>query len=389
MARALTTPLAPVLGNSVPHTCCRGCFLVLSPGGAAVSSQGRQPLVVRVLSFSPGGAPVCRPSGAKKEKPPLRPSQGLAPLAINCRPSGAKDNPGNKRAEHCCLSTRERGESDKGSRLPLGPALMSSLLLLLAVQPLWGQASLPPAIRDVGFDQKLNAQVPLDLAFNDEAGRKVRLESAFTGKPVILVLAYFRCPRLCDEVLNGLVRCMLDMTLEVGKDFNVVTVSFDPRETPEMAAAKKQTYLQRYGREGAEAGWHFLTGEERAIQRLTDAVGFRYSYDRRTDQFAHAAGIVVLTPAGKVSRYFHDIRYSPRDLRLGLVEASQNRIGSLADTVLLYCFHYDPSEGKYGLVVMNLVRVGGVLTLLCVGGFLAVLWTRECRIRRKKAAMAG
>ena len=267
---------------------------------------------------------------------------------------------------------------------------MSSLLLLLAVQPLWGQASLPPAIRDVGFDQKLNAQVPLDLAFNDEAGRKVRLESAFTGKPVILVLAYFRCPRLCDEVLNGLVRGMLDMTLEVGKDFNVVTVSFDPRETPEMAAAKKQTYLQRYGREGAEAGWHFLTGEERAIQRLTDAVGFRYSLrsphrpvrPRRPASWCSR-------PAGKVSRYFHDIRYSPRDPRLGLVEASQNRIGSLADTVLLYCFHYDPSEGKYGLVVMNLVRVGGVLTLLCVGGFLAVLWTRECRIRRKKAAMAG
>jgi protein SCO1/2 len=267
--------------------------------------------------------------------------------------------------------------------------LLALLLVLAAAGLAWAGPSLPPVLREVGFDQRLNEQVPLDLEFRDEAGRTVRLGDCFDGKPVILVLAYFKCPQLCTEVLNGLVRTMLDLPQDLGKDFTAVTVSFDPRETPELAAAKKKTYLERYGRPGAEAGWHFLTGAEGSIKRLTDAVGFRYTYDPRNDQFAHASGILVLTPAGKISRYFYDIRYSPRDLRLGLVEASAGRIGSPVDQILLYCFHYDPIEGKYGPTIMSFVRLGGVLTLLAVGLFMAALWRRERREARRRVPTVG
>jgi protein SCO1/2 len=238
-------------------------------------------------------------------------------------------------------------------------------------------------LREVGFDQRLNEQVPLELEFRDEAGRTVRLADCFDGKPVVLVLAYYRCPMLCTQVLNGLVKAMLDMHLSAGRDFNVLTISFDPRERPELAAAKKHTYLERYGRPGAEQGWHFLTGDEAPIRRLTEAVGFRYTYDPRHDVFAHASGIMVLTPGGKISRYFYDVKYSPRDLRLGLVEASEGRIGSPVDKVLLYCFHYDPREGKYGVVIMNFVRAGGVLTVLALAAFAGILWRRE-RLRAGK-----
>jgi protein SCO1/2 len=247
------------------------------------------------------------------------------------------------------------------------------------VNPVRAQSGLPPVLRQVGFDQRLDAQVPLDLVFNDEAGQPVKVESYFGSKPVILVLAYYRCPMLCTQVLNGLVRALLDITFDVGKEFNVVTVSFDPRETSAMAAAKKKTYVERYGRPGAEAGWHFLTGSEESIHRLTEAVGFRYTYDAKNDQFAHASGIMVLTPSGKISRYFYDITYSPRDIRLGLVEASANRIGSPVDQILLYCFHYDPTEGKYGPIIMNLVRLGGILTLAGIGTLVFVLRRLERR----------
>jgi len=248
-----------------------------------------------------------------------------------------------------------------------------------------GDAQLPRALQDVGFDQRLDQQVPLDAVFRDETGQSVSLGDYFAGKPVILVLAYYKCPMLCTQVLNGLVRALLDVPLDIGKDFNVVTVSFDPRETPELAAAKKKSYLERYGRPGAEAGWHFLTGEQESITRLAEAVGFRYRYDEKNDQFAHASGILVLTPRGRIARYFYDIRYSPRDLRLGLVEASENKIGSPADQVLLFCFHYDPAEGKYGATVMNFVRLGGAFTVLGIGGLMAVLW----RHGRRKARLAA
>lgn len=261
--------------------------------------------------------------------------------------------------------------------------LLSSLLLLGALAvPALAQSNVPRSLRDVGFDQHLNEQIPLDLKFRDETGRVVRLGEYFSDRPVIMVLAYYRCPMLCTEVLNGLTRALLDLFLSPGKDFTILTVSFDPREKPALAAAKKKTYVERLGRTGAEDGWHFLTGTEPNIKQLTKAVGFRYRYDEETDQYAHASGIVVLTPGGKVSRYFYDIRYSPRDLRLGLVEASDNRIGTPVDQILLYCFHYDPKQGRYGPAVMGFVRLGGVMTMLCMAGYVTWLWRKDRRDRK-------
>jgi protein SCO1/2 len=259
----------------------------------------------------------------------------------------------------------------------------------LAAGPERAAAQLPPSLQGVGFDQKLGEQVPLDLTFRDEAGRPARLGNYFGDRPVILVLAYYRCPMLCTQVLNGLVRSLLDLPLTAGRDFEVVVVSFDPRETPELAAAKKKTYLERYGRPGAVEGWHFLTGEQEPIDRVTRAVGFRYRYDPVKDQFAHASGIMVLTPQGRISRYFYDVAYAPRDLRLGLVEASGNRIGSLADQVLLFCFHYDPVEGKYGATVMAILRFIGVLTMLAVAAFLFLMRRQERRAARLRPAAEG
>ena len=227
-----------------------------------------------------------------------------------------------------------------------------------------------PVLQDIRFDQRLNESIPLDLTFKDEAGQTVKLADYFGRRPVILVLAYYQCPRLCTLVLNGLVQGMLEMPLSAGKDFEVLTISFDPRETSELAASKKESYLGRYGREGAEAGWHFLTGEESQIRQLADAVGFQYRFDPATNQFMHASGIMILTPEGRLSRYFYDVKYSGRDLRLALVEASQNKIGSAVDQVLLYCFHYDPTLGKYSASVMNFVRAGGILTMVCIAIFL-------------------
>jgi protein SCO1/2 len=262
-----------------------------------------------------------------------------------------------------------------------------SLLAMLLTGPAQAKEGLPRVLEGVGFDQRLNEQVPLDAVFRDETGRQVALGEYFSDKPVILVLAYYRCPQLCTEVLNGLVRALLDVPFDVGKEFNVITVSFDARETPDLAAAKRTRYLERYGRRGAADGWHFLTGDEDSIRRLTQAVGFRYVYDPKLDQFAHASGIMVLTPHGKIARYFYDIRYSPLDVRLSLVEASANRIGSPVDQVLLYCFHYDPEAGKYGPAVMTFVRLGGLATMLTLGTFVGLMLRRERR-NRKAAALA-
>jgi protein SCO1/2 len=238
-------------------------------------------------------------------------------------------------------------------------------------------ADRPGLLAKIGLDQKLDAQVPLDLAFLDEQANPVTLRQYFGRRPVILALVYYECPMLCTQVLNGLVSAVGVLTFDVGREFEIVTVSFNPRETPGLARAKKAAYLERYGRPGADAGWHFLTGQPEAITRLTDAVGFRYAYDEDTAQFAHATTIIVLTPEGRVSRYFYGIEYAPRDLRLGLVEASRNRIGTALDQALLLCYHYDPSEGKYGVAIMNLVRFGGVLTLAAIGSFLFIALRRE------------
>jgi protein SCO1/2 len=252
----------------------------------------------------------------------------------------------------------------------------------------WSQTVLPKALQNVGFDQRLNEQVPLDLSFTDDQGERVQLAKYFGQKPVILVLAYFRCPMLCTQVLNGLVQGLRETPFTAGKEFDVVTVSFDPNETTDMAAAKKRTYVHSYGKAESADGWHFLTGDLQSISRLTHAVGFRYAYDAQSDQFAHAAGIVILTPTGKISRYFYDVHYSGRDLRLGLVEASHNKIGSPIDQVLLFCFHYDPTAGKYGATIMNFVRAGGVLTMIALVSMIVLLLRGE-RARRKKMSLAG
>jgi len=244
--------------------------------------------------------------------------------------------------------------------------------------------ALPGALEGVGIDQKLNARIPLDLVFRDEAGRPVPLSTFFQGgKPVILALVYYRCPMLCTQILNGLESALKPVSLNPGRDFEIVSVSFDPKDTPETAGAKKQMYLKRYGRPGTANGWHFLTGDEVNIKALTDAVGFHYKYDPATEQFAHASGVMLATPDGRLSKYFYGVEYAPRDLRLGLVEASLNKIGSPVDRILLFCYHYDPATGKYGAVVINLVRAAGAGFVLICGTFLAVVFRRE--LRPKKA----
>ncbi len=237
----------------------------------------------------------------------------------------------------------------------------------------------PPALREVAIDQWLDQQVPLDLAFRDESGAPVSLGQYFGKRPVILSLVYYECPMLCTLVLNGLVRALRVLTFDPGREFEIVTVSFNPRETPELAATKKATYLGEYDRPGAAAGWHFLTGDADAIARLAGAVGFQYTYVPEEKQFAHAAAIMVLTPDGRVSRYFFGVEYSPRDLRFGLIDAAGRKIGTAVDHLLLYCYRYDPATGKYGAIVMNLVRAGGAVTLLALAGFVVVMRRRETR----------
>ncbi len=248
-------------------------------------------------------------------------------------------------------------------------------------------APLPPILKQVTFEQRLNETVPLETPFHDEAGHDVKLGDYFGAQPVVLVMAYFRCPMLCTQVLNGLVEGLRESELTIGKDFRVVTISFDPSDSPRMAAAKKANYVRAYADPRAAADWHFLTGSKESIDRVARAIGFRYAYDEASDQYAHAAGIVVLTPEGKISRYFYDVHYPGRDLRLGLVEASQNRIGTAIDQVLLFCFHYDPTAGRYGAAVLNFVRAGGVLTVMVLAVFFAVMMRGERRRRGLLAAV--
>jgi protein SCO1 len=252
---------------------------------------------------------------------------------------------------------------------------------LYGAAPAIGQVSngLPKVLKSVGIDQRLNEQIPMDAVFRDEQGHDVRLGQFFHGKPVVLSLVYYTCPMLCNQVLNGMMGAFRQVTFNIGEQFEVITVSFDPRETPDLAAAKKSTYIKAYNRPGAEASWHFLTGDEASIKRLTEAAGFRYLWDEQTKQFAHASGIMVLTPEGKLARYFYGIEYPPRDLRLGLVEASQNKIGTPVDALMLYCYHYDPATGKYGAIVMNVVRLAGGLSVVLIVGLLLVLRKRGSR----------
>lgn len=246
--------------------------------------------------------------------------------------------------------------------------------------------ALPPVLQEIRIEQKLDAALPLDLRFRDESGRDVALGDYFRGRPVVLVLAYYECPMLCTLVLNGLTSSLKVLPFEPGKDYELVVVSIDPGETPALASGKKATYLEEYGRSAAAGAWHFLVGDEPAIRALADAVGFRYRYVPEQDLYAHAAGIMIVTPGGRMSRYLYGVDFAPKDLRLAMVEAGENKIGTFADQMLLYCYKYDPASGKYGAAITNLVRLGGVITMLGLGGFIVTMRVRESRRAGKGAA---
>ena len=234
----------------------------------------------------------------------------------------------------------------------------------------------PPGLKNVGIRQNLNQPIPPDLVFQDDRGQSVRLGDYFGQKPIILSLVYYRCPMLCGEVLSGLEHSLRMMKFDVGREFDVVTVSFDPADTPETAARKKAEFLRRYDRPAADRGWHFLVGRQDAIDRLTQAAGFQYEYDPKTRQFAHATAIMLLTPEGRIAQYYYGVEYPPKDLRLGLVEAGKGRIGSVVDQLLLYCYHYDPEKGKYSATVLAVLRLAAVATMLCLGTFIVLMIRR-------------
>jgi protein SCO1/2 len=267
------------------------------------------------------------------------------------------------------------------------------LAVALLAASAWGQMnngvmsppanSRPPRLENVGIEQHLNAQVPPDLTFRDDTGKFVKVGDYYGHKPLILNLVYYNCTMLCGEALAGLASAMRLVKFDVGNEFDVITVSFDPRETPEMAAAKKIDYVKRYGRAKASAGWHFLTGQPDSINALTKVVGFQYQYDPKSNQYAHATAIMVLTPQGRISRYFYGVDFPPKDLRMGLVEASQGKIGNAVDAVLLYCYHYDPETGKYGAMVANILRLAAAATILIMGIFLFILWRLDLSVPRR------
>lgn len=254
-----------------------------------------------------------------------------------------------------------------GLILSIGPFALRGTAATVNSAP---AANMPELFRNVGIDQELNHQVPLDLVFRDSTGKDVRLQSYFGQKPVILVLVYYSCPMLCTLVLNNLVHSLKDMKFNLGQQYEVVTVSFDPTETAELAAAKKAVYVTIYNRPGAAAGWHFLTGDEESIEELTQAVGFHYHYEAQIQQYIHATGIMILTPQGRIARYFYGVRYPADSLRLALVEASNGKIGSPVDKLRLYCSDYDPETGKYSLLISRVLKLSAVLTILGIAGLI-------------------
>jgi protein SCO1 len=256
-------------------------------------------------------------------------------------------------------------------------ALASGTAAQLASDPMQSVGVRPELLKQVGIDQKLNESIPLDLTFRDENGAPVELAQFFGQKPVILTLVYYNCPMLCTQVLNGVESSLKELSTDIGNQYDVVTISIDPTESHVLAKTKKEMYVGMYGRPGAAQGWHFLTGDEPQIKQLADAVGFRYAYDPDTKQFAHASAIMLLTPEGKISRYFYGIQYPTRDLRLGLVEASEGKIGTPVDQVLLFCYHYDPATGKYGLLISHIIQAGGALTVLILGIGMLILFRGE------------
>ncbi len=244
----------------------------------------------------------------------------------------------------------------------------------------------PAPLEHVTFEQRLDTRLPLDARFRDEQGRDVALGDYFGKRPVVLAFVYYTCPMLCTQIMNGVSRAVKVMPFTVGEDFDVVYVSFDARETPQDAAQKKQAQLEDYHQAATAAGWHFLTGDEPAIRRVTAAAGFSYQWDEASSQFAHVSGVLVVTPDGRLSRYFYGVEYSPKELRMALVESSEGKVGSVVDQLLLYCYHYDPATGRYGVIAMNLVRLGGAVTLALLGGFIWIMRRRETAAPREKHA---
>ena len=263
-------------------------------------------------------------------------------------------------------------------RLP-AVLIMAACVLALSTGYSLAQKYSRELLNTIGIDQKLGEQIPLDLTFTNEAGQSVRIGDYFGDKPIVLTLVYYDCPMLCNQVLTSLLRAMNVLAFGIGTEFDVLTVSVDPGETHDLAAAKRAEYLKNYrGRDGSN-GWHFLTGDQDQIEQLASAVGFRYEYEEQTDQYIHASGIMVLTPAGKLARYFYGIDYPPRDLRWGLVEAADGAIGSAVDQLLLMCYSYDPMTGKYGVYIRNSLRIGAAATVLALGSFIVVMLRRERR----------
>ena len=277
-------------------------------------------------------------------------------------------------AVHCLLFTAQAQKSEHYN---------SPLYSPRTYDPSVGEGSgLPPALKTVGIEQKLGNQLPLDTELKDEAGNLVKLGSFFnTGRPVIVAFVYYECPMLCNQVLNGLTGSLKGVSFDAGKEFDVVAISFDAKEfdKPELAKNKKASYMQRYGRPGTEKGWHFLTGTEASIQAVTQAAGFSFKWDEKSNQFAHAAGVMIATPDGTLSRYMYGIDYSPKDLKFGVMESAQSKVGNAAEQLLLYCYHYDPSTGKYGLAILSVMRLGGIATLLGMGLMGFVFWRRNKR----------
>jgi protein SCO1/2 len=270
--------------------------------------------------------------------------------------------------------------------------MMRTLFLLIAstaafaVQP---ASNLPPQLQDIGIDQKLNALLPLDTIFRDETGASVRLGSYFGRRPVLLVPVYYTCPMLCSQILSGVVSGLRPLSLLPGRDFEIVAFSINPEETPEDAAGKRDLYARRYSRTSGTNGWHFLVGSQASIDAVTRAIGFRYRKDPKTGMFIHASGVMLATPEGRLARYLYGVEYQPKDLKLGLVEASHNRIGSPVDQVLLFCYHYDPATGKYSLFVLNTLKLAAIATVILLAGALVWLWRRDLAQDRRTLEKEG
>ena len=267
------------------------------------------------------------------------------------------------------------------TRILLGVIL--GLGCLLSSSAVRAQQTVGGVVSQIGFDQKLGIQLPLDLQFRDDRGRDLRLGELFGRRPLILAPVYFRCPLLCNQLLNGLTRSLKPVSLAAGKDFDVIAFSINPAETPELAGPKKQAYLEQYDRPGSDNGWHFLVGDQSAITALTEAIGFRYTFNPQTELYAHAAGVVIVTPEGRIARYFYGIDFPPKELESELTRARAGQIGNPIGRLLLLCYDYDAATGKYTLSIMRLLRVAGTATAVALGAFVCLMFRREAKERRK------